>query len=1008
MVAIPNRESTKVRGHAVVSALALAASMCFAAPAFAQDAAPEAQPADDAAVQTAAPDQEGQEGNNVVVTGSRLGRSGFTTPTPVTVVGEAQIERQGASNVAQVLNDIPAFRAQSSPSTSAIFVSNLGASTADLRGLGGNRTLVLIDGRRVVASTVAGGSFTPANMVDLNLVPASLLSRVEVVTGGASAAYGSDAVAGVTNLIINRDLQGLRGALQYGQANEGDTEEYLVSLAWGTRFSDGRGRFIIGAEYVNNKGSGDCYTRDWCAENYNTVSNPFVAGSTTTRVIAGQAATLILPNARTATASLNGLIISGPLRGTEFNPNGTTFTHNYGTYGGAGLFQSGGGDPVLPFYQFFPLSAPSERINVFTNLDYDLTSDLNVFVQGSYGRVEGTILGASRRDISPAGAYNIFSDNAFLPASVRTQMAVTNARCAPPAHQPSDPRNCVPFGRIWNDIGPQVGTVQRETFRGVTGFTWRANDSLTLDGYYQYGQTDYSQRGYNTTVNSRMGFAIDAVDQGLFQNGVANGNIVCRATLPGPAFRAAAAGCVPLNPFGEGASSAAARDYVTETAMQDTTLKQHVIALSLRGDLFEAWAGPLSFAAGVEYRRDSVTSVTDAISAANDFHTSPGGGITGGHRSLNVKEGFVELGLPLFRETELGSANLNGAIRVTDYSNSGTETTWKIGADWQITDFLRLRGTRSRDIRAPNLFELYGAPQSSFQTVDDPQNGGARGLYPTLLSGNATLVPEVADTWTAGAVVTARMGGAGTLRASVDWFDISLDGAITTLGAQTIVTRCAQGNAELCNFVTRNGAGIITSIVNPNLNINTLITRGWDVEVDYTLPLAALGMNSNDTLNFRVLGTFVKDLITVDITGTAIDRAGQNGSGVSQPSGLPDYTINAYLTYQGSRFSGQVQLRHISSGVFQATNIGPHQSGYNPLLPNSVSDNYVAAVTYVNINAQYTIWSRGEQQIQLFGVVNNLFDKDPPNDLPSSFGPTNNVLYDVVGRYYRAGVRFAF
>ena len=153
-----------------------------------------------------------------------------------------------------------------------------------------------------------------------------------------------------------------------------------------------------------------------------------------------------------------------------------------------------------------------------------------------------------------------------------------------------------------------------------------------------------------------MAFAIDAVDQGLFQNGVANGNIVCRATLPGAAFRASAAGCVPLNPFGAGASTAAARDYVTETAMQDTTLKQHVAALSMRGDLFEAWAGPLSFATGVEYRRDSVSSVNDAISAANDFHTSPGGGITGGQRSLSVKEGFVELGLPLFRDTEFGSA----------------------------------------------------------------------------------------------------------------------------------------------------------------------------------------------------------------------------------------------------------------------------------------------------------------------------------------------------------------
>lgn len=992
MATLRNRESILTRGRTAVSALALVACMGAAAPAFAQDETPPAEADAPGAPQAA---QLSEPEGEIVVTGSRIARTGFTTPTPVTFVGQEQIAREGTTNIAEILNEIPAFRAQSSPSTTAIFVSNLGASTADLRGLGGNRTLVLIDGRRVVASTVAGGSFTPANTVDLNLVPASLLSRIEVVTGGASAAYGSDAVAGVTNLIINRDLQGLRGTFQYGQADAGDTEEFLVSLAYGTRFGSDRGRFIIGAEYVNNSGAGDCYTRDWCAVSYNTVSNPFVAGSTTQRVIAGQPATLILPNARTATASLNGLVIAGPLRGTEFNPNGTTFAHNYGIYGGAGLFQSGGGDSVLPFYQFFPLSAPSERINIFTNLDFDVTDDVNLFVQASFGHVEGTIQGASRRDISPAGSYQIQRDNAFLPDSVRAQMVALNLQT-------------LPFGRIWNDLGPQIGDVTRDTYRIVTGFNWRIGGGLTLDGYYQYGRTDYSQRGRNTTVNSRMSRAIDSVVN-------AQGQIVCRVNADANPNNNDPA-CVPLNPFGAGASSEAARRYVTATAVQDTTLEQHVAALTLRGNIVELWAGPLAFAGGIEYREDRVDSVTDPISAANDFHTSPGGGITGGRRSLNVKEGFVELALPLARDLPFArSAEINGAFRVTDYSNSGTVETWKIGADWQPIELIRFRATRSRDIRAPNLFELYGAPQSSFQTVDDPANGGARGLYPTLLSGNAALVPEVADTWTAGAVVTARLGGAGTLRASADWFDINLEGAITTLGAQTIVSRCVNNNAaNLCQLVTRGPAtpqfpgGPILSIINPNLNVNTLITRGWDFEVDYRLPLSVFGSTRGDSIGFRILATVVKDLITIDTAGVATDRAGQNGSGVSQPSGLPDYTINGYITYEGNPFSAQLQIRYIAPGRFQVTNIGPDEEGYSPLLPNSIDDNSVPGVAYVNLNAQYALWEQGDRRVEIFGVVNNLFDKDPPNNLPSSFGPTNNVLYDVVGRYYRAGVRFAF
>lgn len=917
----------------------------------------------------------------IVVTGSRLARSGFTAPTPVTVLGAEQLERQGIANVAQVLSEIPAFRAQSSPTTSAIFVSNLGAATADLRGLGGNRTLVLIDGRRVVASTVAGGSFTPANTVDLNLVPASLLERVEVVTGGASAAYGSDAVAGVTNLIINRNLTGLKATAQYGITERGDNAEFLASLAYGTRFAGGRGRFIIGAEYVDNRGTGDCYTRDWCAESYNTVSNPFRTGSTTERVIAGQPATLILPNARTATASTNGLVIAGPLRGTSFNANGTTFRHDYGTYAGSGLFQSGGGDSQLAFYEYFPIAAPAERINLFSNVDYEVADGLNLFVQGSYGRVEGEVLGSARRDISPAGAYQIRRDNAFLPTSVLNQMVATGAQT-------------LPFGRIWNDIGPQIGQVTRETFRAVGGFEYEIGAGLTLDGYYQYGRTDYSQRGYNTTVNSRMGFAVDSVRDPV------SGNIVCRATLPGASFNAAAAGCVPINPFGNGAPSAAARDYVTDTVMQDTVLEQQVAALTLRGNLVELWAGSVAFAAGVEARKDSVSTTIDAISAANNFFTSPGGGIDGGDRSLNVKEGFVEVAVPLARDmTLLRSLEVNGAARITDYSNSGQVETWKLGFTWEPVEFLRFRGTRSRDIRAPNLFELYTSPQNSFQAVDDPQNGGARVLVPTLLKGNTALTPEVADTWTAGGVVTARLGGAGTFRASLDWFDIKLDGAISTLGAQVIVTRCAQGDTALCGLITRNAGGTLTEIQNSNLNLNTLITRGWDVEADYTLPLG-----NGHSIGARALATIVKDLITVDTAGVATDRAGQNGSGVSQPSGLPDYTINGFLTYQGNPFSAQLQVRHISPGRYSVTNIGPDEEGYSPLLPNSISNNRVPGVTYFNVNFQMKV----NPQFELFGVVNNLFDKDPPRNLPSSFGPTNPVLYDVLGRAYRMGVRVNF
>ena len=958
-----------IRSHSATSlaALAFALALAQAAPALAQDS--DAQPP------AAPPPAEGAAGprdqadTTIVVTGSRITRSGFDQPTPVTVVGNEQIARQGATNVAQVLNDIPAFRPQSTAATTAIFQNNIGANTADLRGLGANRTLVLIDGRRVVPATVSGSSFAPAGAVDLNMVPTSLVQRAEVVTGGASAAYGSDAVAGVVNLILDTKLQGVRATAQTGFAEAGDNLETLYSLAAGTSFADGHGRIVSALEYVNNEGTGDCYSRDWCALSYNTISNPFVnpANPALGRVSAGDPATLILPNARVATATFNGQVIAGPLRGLEVRPDGSTFQHDYGTFFGAGIFQSGGGDPQLGFYQFYPLSSPSERLNSFTHAEYDIADKVTVFLEGSIGKVTGSTVGAQRRDLAPR---IITRGYAFLPASVAARMDAIGL-------------TTLPVARMWDDIGPQRGSVQRKTYRAVAGIKAELGGSWSADAYYQFGRTDYTQIGRNTTINSRMIFALDAVID------PATGQPVCRAVLLG---NPAAAGCQPLNIFGNGSPSQAAKQYVTGTVYQNTRLTQHVAAATLHGDLAQLWAGPLSIATGLEYRKDIAEGTADPISVALDFYTGPGAPISG---SVEVKEGFAEAALPVFK-----GAELNGAVRFTDYSTSGSVTTWKVGADWRPVEWLRLRGTRSRDIRAPNIFELFGPPQSSFQSITDPRSG-AQGLPSVLLGGNPDLQPEKADTWTGGVVLQPRLGP-GTLRLSVDYYDIKLDGAVSTLGAQVIVDRCAQGATDLCQFVTRDAAGTITQVRNFNLNLNTLITRGWDVEAAYSLP--ALGGD----ISLRALATIVDDLITVDSSGTAVDRANMNGSPVSQPSGLPRYIVNGYLSYNSDPFEAQVQVRHISAGAYNTSLVGPGDDGYDPALGNSINDNHIGAWTYVNLNASVQVWSMGDSNIRAFGAVANLFDRDPPVDAPSSFGPTNNVLYDVVGRSYRFGIRLRY
>lgn len=957
------------------SVLALSVGLMLAPAAIAQTPAPAAP-----VTQTESIPEETLQAEDIIVTGSRIANSGFAAPTPVTIVGQEDLQRQGSSNIADLLNTLPAFRPQSTPATVGIFSSNAGANLADLRGLGANRTLVLVDGRRFVASTVAGGGFSPSGTVDLNMIPTVLLSRSEVVTGGASAAYGSDAVAGVVNLILDKDLQGLRGSAQYGISDRGDNEEYFLTLAGGASFADGRGHAILGLEYSDNQGVGDCYTRTWCAASYNTISNP-------TPQTNGLARQVLLRDSRPSTSSFGGLITSGVLRGTEFGPDGNFFAHDYGTFFGTppafangGIFQAGGGaDPVNGFYNNYPLVAPVERFSSLAHVKFDFSDALQLFAEGSYGKVSSSTFGAASRNL---GNITIQRDNAFLPAALRTQLVAAN-------------QTSFSFGRIADDIGPPVASVTRETYRGVVGLAGNFGGSFKWDAYYQYGRTDYAQDTTNTQITDNFARAVDAVDQGLFQNGVANGNIVCRSTLTTPT-NPLVAGCKPLNLFGQNRFDPAAVAYAYGTASQLTALTQHVAALNVQSDLFELPGGAFSLAAGAEYRVEKANGTADPISSALRFLTSPGQGISG--PAIKVKEGYIEAAAPILKDVPFFySLSLNGAVRVTDYSTSGSVTSWKVGGVWEPAQFLRLRATRSRDIRAPNFFELYAPASTSFQFLTDPRNSGSF-LTSVVLGGNNALKPEVADTFTVGAVLLPTRG----VRLAVDYYNIELDGAISTLGGQIIVNRCEAGATEFCGLIARDGAGLLTSVRNVNLNLNTLKTRGIDAEASWETQVGGVDFS------VRALGTYVFDLITTDATGTSVDRAGMNGGPVSQPSGLPTFTGSTTFTLSSSPLTGSMQVRYISEGLFNTTQIGPHQAGYSPTLPNSISDNYVSDEFRLNFNIQYDIIDQGKTKVQLFGVINNLLNEDPPNDLPSSFGVTNPVLYDVIGRSYKLGVRFAY
>ena len=885
----------------------------------------------------AAPAQEGAA-DEIVVTGSRIARSGFTAPTPVSVIGAEEFEARVHTNVADALNELPAFRATSTPTAGTAGTSSAGFNFADLRGLGSTRTLVLVDGRRHVPTATTG-------QVDLNLIPTLLIERAEAVTGGASAAYGSDAVAGVVNLILKKKIEGLQGEVAAGISDKGDAAEQRISLAGGFNFDGGRGSFVAAGEYLNSEGVADRFARDWGRRETALITNPNPGAN-------GQPARLIADNVHMSTMNPGGLITSGPLRGLTFLPDGTTRQYQYGDV--YGNLMIGGDGYGINNFQDVMLKVPVKRQVAYARAEYEFSKALTLSLEGSYGRSETSSINGYSRD---QASLTIRRDNAFLPASVGAAM---------------DQAGITSFtmGRFNIDVGPARPFVRNETLRGVVAAKGAIGGSWSWDAYYQYGRNEFANRVHNNRINQNFFNAIDAVAG-------PGGTIVCRSTLTSPAN-----GCVPFNPFGDGASTPSA--YLTGTSRYDLVTSQHAAAFNVQGEPFSTWAGPVSLAMGVEWRKDRADAVADAGSEANIFHV---GNLKAIHGEVEVSEAFAEVVVPLARDLPFArNLELNGAIRRTDYSTSGGVTSWKLGATYEPVDFLRFRATRSRDIRAPNISELFSSSALGRGAVTNP----ATGLAPfadIFTAGNPALKPERAYTTSVGVVLTPR---AFPLRASVDYFDIEVSDQIGTLGAQGIVDRCFAGASEYCSLVTINSSNTITAVYNRQLNLFEFKTRGIDFELSYR----------TGGLGVRLLATHVIDLVTVDSAGS-VDRAGQQGAS----GGIPAWTANASVTYETGPFTANGQLRFIGAGRYDRTLIGPDEAGYAASLRNSINDNRVPSVAYVNLSLQYDMGRAGGPPVQFFALVNNLLDKDPP-PVPTNAQSTQNQIYDVVGRAFKVGVRF--
>lgn len=1007
------------------TAIAAAIALSSAAPAMAQSTG---------GASAAAP--QGATDAQVVVTGSRIVRSGFTTPVPVTVVGQDLAQQQAATSVATVVQDLPEFRPQQNQTSASAAVQNVGAATADLRGLGANRTLVLLDGERLVGDTVpAPLGATAADAVDLNLIPSNMVLRTEIVTGGASASYGSDAVAGVVNMILDNKMNGIKAGYQHSVTGVGDMAEDAINLAVGHDFLGGKAHVVFGGEWIHNGGIPNRLAngRTW-AEQQNlpaTVQNPCpgVTGAGAHNLTCpnggnGLPANIVGVNPENALYTSGGVIMPTGLPGGANNPlaflNFNTPTDvaplvkGYWLGKGAGMM---GGQGPNGFNEFFPLAVPDTHYSMYLHANYDFSDSLSAHISVLYGdnqsyqqSLQPRWFGTSSTGQSGINYIWINPDNAFLPASIQPQItALAAAQAALKLPQGFN------LGSVPDVDGPEVIRNDRRSYRFSGGFDGKYNfigdKAWTWNAYATYSETDYHWQADNSVnwKNSDKAFdavVVNAANQGT--SGLPIGQIVCRSTLTAPTN-----GCVPMNPFGEAAPGPDARAYAFGTQYDNTKRSEYSFAFSTQGDIFTLPAGPVSLAVGGEYRSDSLSGQQDAISSG----TNPGGtpGVNGwqiasasiGNGSMDVKEGFAELAIPILKDVMLfKNFNADLAARETDYNLSGAVTTWKAGLTDDVTSWFRLRGTMSRDIRAPNVWDLFTTQLRSNVIAADPITGNPFALATT--GGNPNLKPEVAWTVTGGFVVTAPsdtfMKG---LRFSVDYNKIKLNDAITSVTPSIIVSNCALAhNASNCALITRDPVtNAITNIEATNVNIASIRSASIDVELDYRRTLADFVSTLPGSLDLHVFGTHTMQ-DTQEVTGANTYLAGVAG-------GVPWWDVHGYLTYNVGNLSVGGTMHFISSSIVSTTLYAPCQgANYTNAMAagalSTTSFNCVGAYATFGLNSQYNIDYKGGR-ITLYMTIDNLFDRPPPFDVAGTGNSTGSAPnYDLFGRNFHFGVKFRY
>ncbi len=957
---------------ASTSTVALLTGALMSAPAFAQTAQTAQAPSID----------------EIVVTGSRVIRDGYEAPTPVSVLGADELNAMNDASIADSVNKLPAFSGSQTQRTGAVNVSSgsAGVNILNLRGMGGHRVLILLDGKRVINSSLSAG-YTGG---DTNTMPQGLISRVDVSTGGASAAYGSDALSGVVNFVLDKEFTGVKGEVQGGLSTYGDDPNAQVNLSYGTPFANGRGHVLVFGEYAWNKGIKGAH-RPWNEFGGVVMSNPLRTATN------GLPAFIAQDHIGVNNAMPGGLITRGPLKGLYFGPNGSVAQFNYGLVGNSNLMQ-GGDWKISRVDQDLDLDPRAVRENVFSRVSYDVSDNVTVFAEGHWAYAHAENNNNVNRLFDQV---TILSGNPYIPAPVQAQMTTLGLT------------NIV-LGSSTGDVGRFYADNSRNVRRWSVGADGRFDafgTEWTWDAYYQFTQQGLSSRVRNSGHTPRINAATNAV------RNPATGAIVCAVNIDAnPANDMP--GCVPFNFFGVGVNSQAAIDWFVGSAYRYDSMRQKIASATLNGEPFDTWAGPVSIATGIEHRTESVNGLNSADDEAGNFLA---GNFKLNIGKLNVTEGFLETVVPLAKDVAWARAlDLSAAVRATDYSSSGYVTTWKGGATWQVIDDVRFRVTRSRDIRAANLGELYaGGTASGSSTFNDPFTGTQVPQAFSQSKGNPLLKPERADTTGVGVVLTPTFfEGFAT---SVDYYNIDVKGAVATPSGQSLVDGCFAGNQAFCPSIIRvpdpntpGNLGRIQTVITSPQNIASEKVSGIDLESSYRFAMSDVLESMDGDLSLRFLANFVLKTQSFNPTLSAnqfVDGKGVlGGFAVSGYSGRtnPNYKLNGSIRYSTDAYSVNMTVRHTSSGVYnnaftECTTACPAND------TRTIDNNHIASDTVVDIGFNYRP-IQDSANVELFLSVQNLLNSPPPfiagGNGGSYYSGQNVRDYDTIGRFFTTGVRF--